>query len=408
MNRRHFLQHAGGLASLASTSLSFGQTIVKNSSQLRNDRKGAILIWLGGGPPTIDMWDLKPGTKEGGPHMPINTAGDFQISELMPELAKLGKDFSVVRSMSTGEADHMRGTYHIHTGFKPNPTVVHPSLGSVVSYELGRSRKDLEIPAFFSVGTRSIGGGFLGTTYDPFLVNSNGQINNLGGNLNKNRLEFLSTLEKNFIDSNRGELPIDHKNLYDKTIKLNTSPQMNALKINTEPQQVRNAYGATGFGNSALIARRLLQQGVPFVEIGFGGWDLHQMTHDTLNTKLPELDKVVSTLILDLKRLDMWDTTAIMMMGEFGRTPRINQNAGRDHWAATWSALVSGGLFKGGRAIGATTKDGKMIDGLAYTAQDLMASTVAALGIDADTTYISKRGRPMKIANGGKIIEGLV
>jgi hypothetical protein len=340
--------------------------------------------------------------------MPINTAGDFQISELMPELAKLGKDFSVVRSMSTGEADHMRGTYHIHTGFKPNPTVVHPSLGSVVSYELGRSRKDLEIPAFFSVGTRSIGGGFLGTTYDPFLVNSNGQINNLGGNLNKNRLEFLSTLEKNFIDSNRGELPIDHKNLYDKTIKLNTSPQMNALKINTEPQQVRNAYGATGFGNSALIARRLLQQGVPFVEIGFGGWDLHQMTHDTLNTKLPELDKVVSTLILDLKRLDMWDTTAIMMMGEFGRTPRINQNAGRDHWAATWSAFVSGGLFKGGRAIGATTKDGKMIDGLAYTAQDLMASTVAALGIDADTTYISKRGRPMKIANGGKIIEGLV
>ena len=408
MNRRHFLEHVGGLASLASTSLSFGQTIINNSPQLRNDRKGVILIWLGGGPPTIDMWDLKPGTKEGGPHVPINTAGDFQISEFMPELAKLGKDFSIVRSMSTREADHMRGTYYMHTGFKPNPTVVHPSLGSVVSYELGRKRKDLEIPAFFSVGTGSVGGGFLGTAYNPFVVRSNGQINNLGGSVNRGRLNFLSILEKNFINSGRGELPMDHKKLYEKTVKLNTSPQMNALKTDTEPDEIKNAYGTTGFGNSALIARRLLQQGVPCVEIGFGGWDLHQMTHDTLSTKLPELDKVVSTLILDLKRLDMWDTTAIVMMGEFGRTPRINQNAGRDHWAATWSAFVSGGLFKGGRAIGATTPDGKMVDGIAYSSENLMATTISALGIDTTTTYSSKRGRPMKVANGGKLIEGLL
>ena len=408
MNRRHFLEHVGGLASLASTSLSFGQTIINNSPQLRNDRKGVILIWLGGGPPTIDMWDLKPGTKEGGPHVPINTTGDFQISEFMPELAKLGKDFSIVRSMSTREADHMRGTYYMHTGFKPNPTVVHPSLGSVISFELGRKRKDLEIPAFFSVGTGSVGGGFLGTAHNPFVVRSNGQINNLGGSVNRGRLNFLSILEKNFINSGRGELPMDHKKLYEKTVKLNTSPQMNALKTDAEPDEVKNAYGTTGFGNSALIARRLLQQGVPCVEIGFGGWDLHQMTHDTLSTKLPELDKVVSTLILDLKRLDMWDTTAIVMMGEFGRTPRINQNAGRDHWAATWSAFVSGGLFKGGRAIGATTPDGKMVDGIAYSSENLMATTISALGIDTTTKYTSKRGRPMRVANGGKIIEELL
>ena len=408
MNRRDFIRHSTGLTALAGTSLAFGEQIIKNHSQLTKDQKAAILIWLGGGPPTIDMWDLKPGTKEGGPHNPISTAGDFQISEHLPELAKLGKDFSVIRSMSTREADHMRGTYYMHTGFKPNPTVVHPSVGSVVSYELGKTRKELEIPAFFSVGTNSVGGGFLGTSYNPFTVNSNGQINNLGGQLNQNRLEMLTTIEKGFIDSNRGDLPMDHKKLYEKTIRLNTSPQMNALKLQMEPDAVRAMYGNSGFGNSALMARRLIQQGVPFVEIGFGGWDLHQMTHDTLSTKLPELDKVVSTLILDLKRLNMWDNVAIVMMGEFGRTPRINQNAGRDHWAATWSAFVSGGLFKGGQAIGATTADGKMIDGMSYEAQDLMATTLQALSIDTKTIYTSKSGRPMKIANGGRLIEELL
>lgn len=406
--RRHFLQHLGGLTGLASTSYSFGQSIIENTAKLNKEEKGVILIWLGGGPPTIDMWDLKPGTKEGGPHVPINTRGDFQISEFLPQLAKLGEDFSLVRNMSTREADHMRGTYYLHTGFKPNPTVSHPSLGSVVSYELSKKKKDLDIPPFFSIGAASINAGFLGSAYNPFVVSPDGKINNLGQVINNDRLDMLSIIEKNFIQSGRGDIPLDHKKLYEKTIKLNLSPQMRALEFRREPLDIQNAYGNTAFGRSALIARRLIQQGVPFVEVGFGGWDLHQDTHNTLSTKLPELDKVVSTLMIDLKRLDMWDNTAIIMMGEFGRTPRINQNAGRDHWASAWSAFVSGGLFKGGRAIGATTNDGKMIDGLSYTAEDLMATTISALGINLETTYTSKRGRPMKIANGGQVIKDIL
>jgi uncharacterized protein (DUF1501 family) len=183
---------------------------------------------------------------------------------------------------------------------------------------------------------------------------------------------------------------------------------MDALKADKEPPEVIAKYGTTPLGRSALMARRLIQEGVSFVEIGFGGWDMHQMTHQALETKLPELDKVLSTLILDLKRLDMWDNTAIIMMGEFGRTPRINQDAGRDHWAASWSAFVSGGVFQGGRAIGETTDDGKMIKGSSYSAEDLMATTLASLGINTKQTYTSKKGRPIKIANGGKIIEGLI
>lgn len=409
MNRRNFLNHVGGLASIAYTSYAFGQNIIQNSSQLKKDQKAAILIWLGGGPPTIDMWDLKPGTKEGGPHSPINTTGDFQISEYMPELAKLGKDFSIVRTMSTREADHMRGTYYVHTGFPPTPTVVHPSIGSVVAHELAPKRTELEIPPFFSINTGSTGGGFLGTAWNPFVINSNGNVENLGGDLNKNKLTMLESLNNNFIESNRGELAKDHKNLYNKVYKLNTSPQMNAVKIDKEPKEVLAAYGTTGFGRSALMARRLIQTGVPFVEIGFGGWDLHQATHQALTMKLPELDQVVSTLMKDLQRLDLWNNVSIIMMGEFGRTPRINQDVGRDHWAATWSAFVAGGLIKGGRAIGETSSDGKEVKGTkSYSSENLMATVLASLGIDTKQTYTTKKGRPIKIANNGTLIEELL
>lgn len=409
INRRHFLQHTGNVASVAAASATFGNNILANAQELSKDRKAAILIWLGGGPPTIDMWDLKPDSETGGPFRPINTKGDFQISEHMPILASLGNDFSLVRTMMTREADHERGTYYIHTGYKPDPNMTHPSIGSVVAHELSHSRTDLEIPAFFSINTDSIGGGFLGTAWNPFVVNSNGDIRNLGSSLSQDRLLALSVIENEFAKTNRGSLPMDHRKLLQKTIRLNTSPQMNALKPKDEPQFVLDAYGDTAFGKSALMARRLVQQGVPFVEVGFGGWDLHQDTHETLKTKLPELDKVVSSLIKDLKRLDMWDNVAIIMMGEFGRTPNINKDAGRDHWAKTWTSFLSGGLIKGGQAIGSTSQDGRDIkDGLAFSAEDIVATVCASLKIDMHKDFTSSAGRPMKIANSGKIIESLL
>lgn len=409
INRRHFIEHVGGLASLSTASTLFGQNIIGNREDLAKNEKGAILIWLGGGPPTIDMWDVKFGAPTGGPTRPISTTGDFQINELMPELAKQGKDFSIVRSMATREADHMRGRYYMHTGFKPNPNMKHPSMGSVISYELSQDRDYLEIPPFFSISTGSIGGGFLGSAWNPFVVSSNGQVRNLGDSVDTERMQALAAIETGFVKRSNSDMAKSHMKMLQQTFRLNTSPQMKALKPTDEPQNVIDAYGETGFGKGALMARRLLQTGVPFVELGFGGWDLHQNTHETLSTKLPELDKVVSTLMLDLKRLDMWDNTAIVMMGEFGRTPRINQNAGRDHWARSWSAFVSGGLVQGGQAIGSTSDDGTEITSdLIYSAEDLMMTICKSLGIDTEKSYTAKNGRPMKIANNGKIIESLV
>lgn len=385
--------------------VSAAKVLGDNAARLKQEDKAIIMIWLGGGPPTIDMWDLKPGSKYGGPFSPINTSGDFQICEHLPELAKLGDSFSIVRTMSTREADHMRGSYYMHTGFKPSPTVIHPSIGSTAAFELGKERTDLEIPPFFSIGTGSFGGGFLGTEYNPFVVDSNGRVNNLGTSLDNRRISLLSEIERAFIDSGRGDMPEDHRKLYEKTIRLNTSSQMDALKINEEPSGITNAYGNSAFGRSALMARRLVQRGVPFVEVGFGGWDLHQTTHDTLKNKLPELDKVVSSLIHDLKRVDLWDRVSIIMMGEFGRTPRINQDAGRDHWAKTWSAFISGGLMLNGTTFGETNGDGTEIsDGIAFGAEDLIATALKSSGIDIDKNYTSKRGRPIKIANGGRVI----
>ena len=409
INRRHFLQHAGGLASVSAASTAFGQKIIDSRKDLTKNEKGAILIWLGGGPPTIDMWDVKFGAATGGPTRPVNTTGDFQINELMPELAKQGKDFSIIRNMATREADHMRGSYYMHTGFKPSTTMSHPSMGSVISYELSQGRDYLEIPPFFSISTGSIGGGFLGSAWNPFVVSSNGQVRNLGDSVDTERMQALAAIESGFVKRSNSHMAKSHMKMLEQTFKLNTSPQMKALKPTDEPKNVIDAYGETGFGKGALMARRLLQTGVPFVELGFGGWDLHQNTHETLSTKLPELDKVVSTLMLDLKRLDMWDNTAIVMMGEFGRTPKINQNAGRDHWARCWSAFVSGGLIKGGQAIGSTSSDGKEITSdLIYSSEDLMITICKSLGISTEKNYTAKNGRPMKIANGGKIIEGLV
>src|SRR5437868_14891329 len=170
MSRRHFMRHLAGASALVAPAFALTRTQRANAKSLSKNHKSAILLWLGGGPPSIDMWDMKPGAPTAGQFKPISTAGDFQICELMPLLAKQGKHLSVVRSMSTREADHNRGRYYMHTAYIPNPTVVHPTFGSVVSYELGTKRKELEIPSFVSIGGPSMGPGFMGMMHSPFQV----------------------------------------------------------------------------------------------------------------------------------------------------------------------------------------------------------------------------------------------
>jgi uncharacterized protein (DUF1501 family) len=413
MSRRHFLSHMAGAAALAAPATAFTNSILANATDMRKRHKAAILLWMGGGPSTMDIWDLKPGAATGGPFKQIATSADgVAISEHMPLMAKQMHHMAIVRSMSTREADHMRGRYYMHTGYVPNPNVEHPGYGSVIAHELVSQVPDLEIPPFVSVGGGSVGPGFLGMTWAPFVVDSNGNVRNLDMGIDPARLQqrmaMLETIEKKFIGEKRGGSADDHMKVLDKTVKLMTSQQMSAFKVAQEPKDEQDKYGTTGFGKGCLMARRLVEMGVPFVEVDLGGWDNHANIFTTLqNQKLPELDKAMSALVSDLADRGMLEDTVVMWMGEFSRTPNINGGGGRDHWARSWSVVVGGGGFKRGVAVGETSSDGKEVVSEPYTSQDLMASTLKALGISLETTFTAKNGRPMKIANSGKVIKEL-
>jgi uncharacterized protein (DUF1501 family) len=413
MSRRHFLGHLAGAAALAAPATDFTNSLLANAADIRRRHKAAILLWMGGGPSTIDLWDLKPGAATGGPFKPIATSADgVQICEHLPLMARQMHHMAVVRSMSTREADHMRGRYAMHTGFVPSPNVEHPGYGSVVAHELASRVPDLEIPPFVSIGGGSVGPGFLGMTWAPFVVDSNGNVRNLDMGIDparrEQRLAVLAAVEDRFIREKRGNAAEEHRRVLEKTVRLMSSSQMEAFKVSQEPQAVRERYGSSGFGKGCLLARRLVEAGVSFVEVDLGGWDNHAGIFGTLaDDRLPVLDQAMSALVEDLATRGMLDDTTIIWMGEFGRTPNINGGGGRDHWARSWSAVVGGGGFRRGVAVGETSPDGREVVTEAYASQDLMASVLKSLGISLETTFTSKNGRPMKIANSGKVIQEL-
>jgi uncharacterized protein (DUF1501 family) len=335
-----------------------------------------------------------------------------RINELMPLIAKQMNRLSIVRSMSTREADHSRGTYYLHTGFVPNPSVIHPSYGSVVAHELREKTAGLEIPPFVSIGGASEGPGFLGMAYAPFQVDSNGRVRDLQAGVAESRMmdrmQLLSILERRFVSENRGPAAGEHAKVLESTLDLMTSQQMAAFRVDDEPAAAREKYGNSGFGRGCLMARRLVEVGVPFVEVTLGGWDLHQNCFTTLRTKLPELDQAMGALVDDLAERGMLDDTVVLWMGEFGRTPRINEQAGRDHFARAWSVVAGGGGLAGGRVVGSTNDDGTAVTSEPYSSEDLMATVCQALGVSLATEFTATNGRPMKIANGGKVIRELM
>lgn len=412
MSRRHFVSHLLGASALAGASLALNHSLASAAAALRANNKRCVLMWMGGGPSTIDLWDMKPGAATGGPFRPIRTSGDIEICEHLPLTARVMDRLSIVRNMSTREADHDRGRYYMQTGYVPNPSIQHPSYGSVIAHELAEYRQGLEIPPFVSIGGANEGPGFLGLSWAPFNVDSNGRIQNLTSNVDaarmQRRLASLQMIESNFISENRGIAATEHAKVLDKTLQMMTSQQLKAFNVSEEPTDMVERYGNHNFGRSCLLARRLVEANVPFVEVNLGGWDNHDNIFPTLqNERLPQLDQGLSSLVEDLTQRGLWEDTIVLWMGEFGRTPRINGGAGRDHWARCWSVVTGGGGMKGGIAVGQTNDDGTQVDGPSYSSEDLMATICQAMGISLSTTFQSTSGRPMKIANGGKVIKEL-
>ncbi len=416
MTRRHWLGHLASTA-LGVPAMQLFSALQANAQTLRKTNRSLIVLWMGGGPSHLDIWDLKPESEQnGGPFKPIQTsAPGVLISEHMPKTAKQMHNLSIIRSLDSKEGNHDRGNYMMHTGYTPNPTVTHPGFGSYCALELGEKLSNFDLPHCISINTPGSAAGFLGMSYAPFVVqNPNAPIANLKPPKDveawrmDRRLRMLGQVENQFIAQRKAQAALDHKAVYSKTLRMMNSKYQDAFNLEKESAAVRDAYGRGSFGSGCLMARRLVEQGVTYVEVALDGWDTHANCFDTLSKRLlPELDKGMSSLVADLAARHLLETTTIVWMGEFGRTPRINQNAGRDHWPRSWSVVVGGGGLKNGQAIGATDKDGVDIVDRPVGVMDLIATLTKAMGLSLDLQYTTPRGRPMKIVDGGKPIQEL-
>ncbi len=401
MTRRHFLSHLA-TTSLAIPALSWLENMRAHADQIRKQGKSVILLWMSGGPATIDMWDMKPGAETGGEFKPISTSvPDIHISEYLPETAKIMHHLAIIRSMSTVEADHSRGTYKMHTGYRPSNSMQHPSFGALVAHQLG-PKVDIDLPHFISINTPSVGPCFLGMAYAPFVVNNPGSpIANIkppsgvDSIRQRSRLAYLSFIERDFIRQKRGRAAQDHMDVYQKAVRLMTSDQLKAFDLSKEDERIKERYGDNSFGRGCLIARRLVEAGVSFVEVGLGGWDTHSNTFEAHRTRLqPTVDKALSALVTDLVSRGLYEKTLVVWMGEFGRTPRINQNVGRDHYARAWSVVLGGCGIAGGAVVGKTNADGTQVVDRPVDTPDLIATFCKALGIPTDLKFITPNGRP--------------
>jgi len=377
--------------------------------------KNVILLWLDGGPSHLDLWDPKEGGDTAGEFKPIRTNVEgIRLSENLKRTAKVCDKLAIVRSMTSREGNHQRARYLLHTGYAPNPTIQHPSWGSLVSSEMGPEGFDL--PHFISVNNPSFGPGFLGVAHSPFVVaDPTRPIENLAyaGGVDRDRfmrrMELLETLETGFEKKHATGEVAAQRSIYGRTEDLMHSARLKAFQLEEEPQALREKYGMSRFGQGALLARRLVQVGVRFVEVTLGGWDTHRDNFTTVREKTAnDLDPALATLIEDLSSRGMLETTLVMCMGEFGRTPRINANGGRDHYAKTWSAVLAGGGIKGGQVIGATTADGTEIQDRPVQVPDLFATIAKCLGLDGGKRFDTPIGRPIKMVDGGKAVPELL
>jgi hypothetical protein len=375
----------------------------------RKTAKACILLWMDGGPSHKDTFDLKPGTKDGGEFQPIPTSvPGVQISEHFPELAKLMEHGSILRGMCTAEGAHARAKYNLHTGYREGVGgIVHPSIGSIVSSEL--DKPDFPLPNYVAVGGRSYGAGFLGTRHQPLMVSDPSKgVENLRAAVAESqfadRLGLLEELEAGFLRTYKADAGAAHKTTYARAVELMQSSQAKAFDLSKEPEKVKAAYGAGRFGEGCLLARRLVETGVTFVEVALGGWDTHQDNFDRVKTLSRTVDPAMSALIRDLKERGLLDSTLVIWMGEFGRTPKINSRGakpGRDHYPKAWSSLVFGGGLKGGQVIGKTDAEGAAVTERPISALDFLATVCLALGIDPDKKNETPGGRPLRIVDKG-------
>ncbi len=408
-DRRHFLAHAAGATALAGPGLSFWSKLAAKAPDLKKQNKSLIILWMGGGPSTIDLWDMKPGQPTGGEHKPIKTAvSGIEINQYLPLVGKQMNHLNIVRSLTTTEGDHNRGTFLMSTGRPQNPLAEFPHMGSVLSYTYAQdleAMKHMDLPLFISVSGGRIGPGFLGMKYAPFNIQNPGTlpegVSPPGDVSNRNGMErrkvLFETLESSFKTNTPGDAAQAHRDVYGKAMQLVASNRTELFRLTSDKDRADvQKYGDSTFGRGCLLARKLVEAGVGCVEVNLGGWDMHNGIFAALARTLPTLDQGMAALTEDLAASGRLKNTVILWMGEFGRTPRINPNGGRDHYPRAWSVVVGGGSLKGGQVVGSTSADGGEAKDNPVKVGNLFATVYTGLGLDLEThgTVRDNLGRP--------------
>ncbi|MBX7168928.1 MAG: DUF1501 domain-containing protein [Pirellulales bacterium] len=409
LGRRDFLRGVS-LAGLAAGTLSWTDLMAVHARELRSRNKACILLWMQGGPSPFETFNPLPDHENGGETKAIDTAvPGIQIADNFPHVAQVMDDVALVRSMTTKEGNHQRASFLLHTGYAPTASVKHPTLGSIASRELGDDACDL--PAFVRIGKQfrnTGGGGLLGSEYDPFVMATAAQLPS-NTKLTTDEARFqrrLGLLERLEGDHVTREVS-DHRKLYEQTARMVTSRDMRAFDLAEEPDKVREAYGEGDFAAGCLMARRLIESGVTFVEVSAGSWDTHDDNFNRVRKLAGEVDQPFAQLVRDLKQRSLLDDVLVVWMGEFGRTPKINPRGGRDHYPKAFNVALAGGGIRGGQVIGKTDPSGAEVADRPVTVQDLLQTVCQSLKIDAAKENMSSIGRPIKVVDGGAPISEL-
>jgi hypothetical protein len=426
LSRRNMLT-VGAIGGLGLTLTDFfrmksAQADLKHYDFLQAKAQSVIHIYLPGGMAHQESFDPKPYSplEYRGELNPIKTNTGEQFCETLPQLASIADKIAVVRSMTHGEAAHERGTHNMFTGYRPSPALNYPSMGSVVSHEYGPRNNLPPYVCIPSVPNEFASNGYLSSSYAPFSLGAdpaNGgfkvQDLNLPTGVTEERFTrrrtALEAVNDHFSKYDKSDNVGAMNTFYERAYSLISSKQArDAFNIDAEDAKLRDEYGRNTAGQRLLMARRLVGAGARFVTLTYGGWDMHSGITRGMKTALPALDQGLTALIKDLDRTGQLATTLIMVSSEFGRTPKINKDAGRDHWPKVFSVMLAGGGIKGGTIYGTSNATASEPETDAVGPEDLATTIYHQLGIVADKELMSPGDRPIEIVDGGKVIKGLL
>ncbi len=419
-SRRTFL--GAGVAGTLGLALSPAVQQLLAEDGLKRRAKACILLWLNGGPSHIDTFDPKPGAETNGPFTAIDTqVAGMQFSQHLPKLAGQAQHLAVIRSMTSAEGDHDRAYQLLHTGNVRSETVDYPGLGSVVAQAW--SADDGDLPAFVALNGSAPGAGFFGVEFAPHVI---GNLEEPLENIDlpdemtderlERRLKALDAFNAASVHRLNPKRLAAQQALTARALRFRKSRALKAFDLSEEEPETMARYGAaqpdgspvpTTFGKACVMARRLVENGVRFVEVTLDGWDTHANNFATVEGLLNQLDPAFGALTADLSERGLLDETLILCMGEFGRTPQINPQMGRDHWSDAFSVVLAGGGIRGGKTVGASDIKGEKVADRPVTVPDLYTTLLTAFGIDGHKTYTTPSGRPIKLAEKGTVVREL-